>query len=39
VFSGPICTAADNLWTGYSCAGGSAADECLAAGAVRSRCS
>jgi prepilin-type N-terminal cleavage/methylation domain-containing protein len=39
VFSGPICTAADNLWSGYSCAGGSTADECVAAGAVRSRCS
>ena len=39
VFSGVICTAADNLWTGSSCAGGSTADECVAAGAVRSRCS
>ena len=39
VFSGPICSAADNLWTGHGCAGGSSADECVAAGAIRSRCS
>ena len=39
VFSGSVCTAANNLWTTYSCAGGGGADECLAAAAIRARCS
>ncbi len=39
VFSGTVCTAANNLWTTYSCAGGGGADECLAAAAIRARCS
>lgn len=39
VFSGAICSAADNLWSAYSCSGGGSADECVAAGAIRSRCS
>ena len=39
VYSGPVCTAADNLWTGNGCALGAASDECVAAGAIRSRCS
>jgi prepilin-type N-terminal cleavage/methylation domain-containing protein len=39
VFSGAVCSAADNLWTGNGCSGGSSADECVAAGAIRSRCS
>lgn len=38
VFSGAICTAADNVWTASSCALDSTPDECVAAGAVRSRC-
>lgn len=38
VFSGAICSAADNLWAGYSCSGGSSVDECVAAAAIRSRC-
>ena len=38
VFSGAICSAADNLWAGYGCAGGSSADECVTAGALRARC-
>ena len=33
VYSGPVCTAADNLWTGNGCALGAASDECVAAGA------
>jgi prepilin-type N-terminal cleavage/methylation domain-containing protein len=39
VFAGAICTAADTLWAGHGCAGGSSTDECVAAGAIRSRCS
>lgn len=39
VFSGSICTAADNVWTAYSCSLGGGTDECLTAGAIRSRCS
>jgi hypothetical protein len=39
VYSGPVCTAANNLWTSNSCALGAASDECVAAGAIRSRCS
>lgn len=38
VFSGAICTAADNVWTNYSCALGGGSDECVTAGAIRSRC-
>ncbi len=39
VFSGAACSAADNLWTTYSCALGGGADECVAAAAIRARCS
>ncbi len=39
VFAGPVCTAADNLWTAHSCALGGGADECVAAAAIRARCS
>ncbi len=39
VFSGPVCSAADNLWITYSCAGGGGGDECLAAATIRARCS
>ena len=39
VFSGALCSLADNLWTSYGCGGGSGADECVAAGAIRARCS
>jgi prepilin-type N-terminal cleavage/methylation domain-containing protein len=39
VFSGSACSAADNLWTAYSCALGGGADECVAAAAIRARCS
>jgi prepilin-type N-terminal cleavage/methylation domain-containing protein len=39
VFSGSVCSAADNLWTAYSCALGGGADECVAAAAIRARCS
>jgi prepilin-type N-terminal cleavage/methylation domain-containing protein len=38
VFSGTVCIAADNLWTTSACTGGSTADECVSAGAIRSRC-
>ena len=38
VFSGTVCTAANNLWTTYSCAAAGGADECLAAAAIRARC-
>ena len=39
VFSGSVCTAANNLWTAHSCALGAGADECVAATAIRARCS
>jgi prepilin-type N-terminal cleavage/methylation domain-containing protein len=39
VFSGSVCTAADNLWSAHGCALGGAADECVAAAAIRTRCS
>lgn len=38
VFSGAMCIAAGNLWTTYGCTGGSTTDECVTAGALRSRC-
>ncbi len=39
VFAGPVCSAADSLWSAYSCALGGGADECVAAAALRARCS